>query len=151
MARAGRRPNRGGRRAAAAPIAACAAPSPLLPLLLRCCCCAAAALLLRCCCAAAAAALLRTDGSDVEGADLGEAGEDVVTEGRLRQELVDEGLDELGLKDVPERDPVEELEQRLEGAHQQGLLDAVGHDVLAELEDQREVGVERLLELFGLG
>ena len=73
------------------------------------------------------------DGPNVEGADLGEASEDVVAEGGLRQKLVHERLDELRLEDVAERDPVEELEQRLEGAHEQRHLRRVGHDVLAQL------------------
>mmetsp|Transcript_27650 Transcript_27650/g.70460 ORF Transcript_27650/g.70460 Transcript_27650/m.70460 type:complete len:1163 (-) Transcript_27650:210-3698(-) len=90
------------------------------------------------------------DGADVERADLGEAGEDVVAEGGLRQELVDERLDELSFKDVPERDPVEKLEQSLERADEQRGLRRVGHDVLAELEDERKVGVERLLQLLRL-
>ncbi len=90
------------------------------------------------------------DRADVERADLGEAREHVVAEGGLRQELVDERLDEARLEDVPERDPIEELEERLEGADEEGRLGRVGHDELAQLEDQREVVVERLLQLLRL-
>ena len=62
------------------------------------------------------------DRADVERADLGEAGEHVVAEGLVGQELVHEVLDQRGLEDVAERDPVEELEQRLEGADEQRHL-----------------------------
>ena len=73
------------------------------------------------------------DRADVERADLGEAGEHVVAEGLVGQELVHEVLDQRGLEDVAERDPVEKLEQRLEGAHEKRRLCRVGHDVLAQL------------------
>jgi len=55
------------------------------------------------------------DGTDVERADLGEASEDVVPEGGLRQEGVHKRAHEGRFEDVAERDPVQELEQRLRG------------------------------------
>ena len=57
------------------------------------------------------------DGTDVERADLDEASEDVVPEGGLRQEGVHKRAHEGRLEDVAERDPVQELEQRLRGTH----------------------------------
>jgi hypothetical protein len=55
------------------------------------------------------------DGTDVERADLGEASEDVVPERGLRQEGVHKRAHEGRFEDVAERDPVQELEQRLRG------------------------------------
>mmetsp|Transcript_4868 Transcript_4868/g.10580 ORF Transcript_4868/g.10580 Transcript_4868/m.10580 type:complete len:233 (+) Transcript_4868:2178-2876(+) len=90
------------------------------------------------------------DGPNVERANLGQARKHVVPKSRQRQEVVHESLDERRLENVAERDPVEKLEQRLERADEQRLLRRMAQDVLAKLEDEREVGVERLLQLLCL-
>jgi hypothetical protein len=43
------------------------------------------------------------DGSNVEGANLGQAGEHVVAVGGVGKEFVDERLDQLSLENVPEK------------------------------------------------
>ena len=61
--------------------------------------------------------------------DLGETLEGDVPEHGHVEELVDEGGDELGLKDVAQGDPVQEPEQRVQrGADQRGVLGVVLHN-----------------------
>ena len=85
-----------------------------------------------------------------EVADLREAFQGIVPKERLGKELVEEGIDELGLKDEAEGDPGEESLEGLEGHPQEARPLAVLEDELAQLVDLGEFRVERFLHLFHL-
>ena len=65
--------------------------------------------------------------------------------------LEDKCVDELGLKDVAQWDPVQKLEQGLEGGTYQGSILRVFHYKLAELEYLGEFRTHGIFEMLGLG
>lgn len=60
--------------------------------------------------------------------------------------LVNESIHQLSLKNVSERNPRQVAQQRLQRRANQSLLVAVGQHKLAQLEDEVEFVVERVLE-----
>mmetsp|Transcript_2464 Transcript_2464/g.8864 ORF Transcript_2464/g.8864 Transcript_2464/m.8864 type:complete len:326 (+) Transcript_2464:3359-4336(+) len=94
--------------------------------------------------------VLVVEGAHVEAPDLGEALQAHIAQHWGRDQL-EQRLHQRALEDVPQGDPAEEgVQRRQRGLHQLHALRARQHK-LAELVDQRELRVERLLELRDLG
>ena len=89
--------------------------------------------------------------SDLEAGDLGQTFHGDVAEIGHLQEARMEGLDDVGLKDVAEWNPVQESEQSLEGGLEEAGLTGGCQDLQTKLEDGRKLGAHGRLKVLRLG
>ncbi len=88
---------------------------------------------------------------DVKATNLGQAFQGDVSKLGHRKEAVAEGVDDVRLEDVAQRDPVQKAQQRLQGRLDEARLIGRRQDLRAQLKDGRELGAHGRLEVLNLG